>query len=119
MSNGLFLPDGSFQRFTIASASDAIVSSAAEGQGSAAGPHDSTGNVISSAPNNDTIVLDEQALAASFTRRVLAGLQAKGLLDAESVAQIQSQEHSGFSVWIGDAFADRERELFVARPVPP
>jgi hypothetical protein len=97
--NGFFLPDGSFKRLTIARACDAKALSAAEGyaegQGSTAGLLDTTGKVISSAPNSDTIVLDEQALAASFTRRVLAGLQAKGLLDAESVAQIQSQEHSG------------------------
>jgi hypothetical protein len=131
MSNGLFLPDGSFKRFTIRRACDAMASSAecsgecgaaevyAEGQGGAVGPPKCTGNVTSSATTSDTIVLDEQALGASFTRRVLAGLQAKGLLEAESVAQILSQEHSGFSVWIGDAFADKERELFVARLVPP
>ncbi len=120
MSNGLFLPDGSFKRFAIARASNAKALSAAdgyaEGQGSAgSGTVQGRESVPSSAPSSDTIVLDEQALAASFARRVLAGLQAKGLLDAESVAQIQSQEHSGFSVWIGDAFADKERELFVAR----
>ncbi len=103
---------------------DALASSAAEeyaeGQGSAgSGTVQGPESVASSAPSSDTIVLDEQALAASFTRRVLAGLRAKGLLDAASVAQRQSQEHSGFSVWIGDALSDKERELFVARLVPP
>ena len=42
-------------------------------------------------------------------------MRAKGLLDAEAVVQIQSQEHSGFSVWVGEPFRDKERELFVAR----
>jgi hypothetical protein len=59
--------------------------------------------------------IDTEKLTAGFAKRVLSALQAQGLLEAEAVEQILSQEHSGFSIWLGDAFEDQERELFVAR----
>ncbi len=45
----------------------------------------------------------------------MAALQGQGLITAEDTAQVLSQEHTGFSVWLGDPFNDKERELFVAR----
>jgi len=60
-------------------------------------------------------IIDTDKLTAGFAKRVLRALQAKGLLEAEAVEQILSQDHTGFSVWVGDAFEDKERELFVAR----
>ena len=59
--------------------------------------------------------IDTEKLTLGFATRVLSAMRAKGLLDAEAVVQIQSQEHSGFSVWVGEPFRDKERELFVAR----
>jgi hypothetical protein len=60
-------------------------------------------------------VIDTDKLTAGFASRVLRDLQDKGLLEAEAAEQILSQDHTGFSVWVGDAFEDKERELFVAR----
>ena len=76
LSDGIFKPDGSFERFAN---------------------------------------IDQEQLTTGFATRVLEALQAKGLLEAEEVAQILSQEHTGFSVWVGEPFEDRERDLFVAR----
>ena len=60
-------------------------------------------------------IIDTDKLTAGFAKRVLSALQAKGLLEAEAVEQILAQDHTGFSMWVGDAFEDKERELFVAR----
>jgi len=51
----------------------------------------------------------------SFQNLVLAALHQRELIDDNVVEQILSQEHSGFSVWVGDAFQDPESERFVAR----
>jgi len=51
----------------------------------------------------------------SFQNSVLAALHQRELIDDSTVAQILSQEHSGFSVWFGEPFQDPESERFVAR----
>ena len=59
--------------------------------------------------------IDLGKLNLSFAGRVLAEFHKRELISEEDVAQILSQEHTGFSVWLGDAFEDKERTLFVAR----
>jgi len=44
--------------------------------------------------------IDLKALNSRFAKRVLAALCKKGLIDSSAVAQILSQEHTGFSVWL-------------------
>jgi hypothetical protein len=46
---------------------------------------------------------------------VLAQLHRRELISDDDVAQILSQEHSGFGAWLGDPFHDKESEQFVAR----
>ena len=59
--------------------------------------------------------VDQAKLTRCFATRVLAALRQKELISDENVAQILSQEHTGFSVWVGEPFEDKERTLFVAR----
>lgn len=59
--------------------------------------------------------LDCNALCATFCDRVLAALHKKELITDEVVSQILSQQHTGFSVWLGEPFQDSESEHFVAR----
>ena len=59
--------------------------------------------------------LDQATLTKRFTERVLAALHAKELIDDGVVSQILSQEHSGFSVWLGEPFVDADSKRFVAR----
>ena len=47
--------------------------------------------------------------------KALARLHQRELISDEDVAQILSQAHTGFSVWVGEPFEDKERTLFVAR----
>ena len=42
-------------------------------------------------------------------------LQKQELIDQLTVDQIVSQQHTGFSVWLGDAFRDSDSKHFVAR----
>ncbi len=58
---------------------------------------------------------DCEKLTLSFSDRVLSQLHKKELLSDEVVAQLLSQSHTGFSVWIGEPFEDSESEHFVAR----
>ena len=60
-------------------------------------------------------VIDQGALIHEFSDRVLYALRDKSLVSDEDVAQILSQEHSGFNVWLGDPFQDSESDKFVAR----
>ena len=60
-------------------------------------------------------VLDLKALTQIFGERVLIQLHKRDLITDDIVAQILSQEHSGFGVWMGDPFQDKESEQFVAR----
>jgi len=46
---------------------------------------------------------------------VLAQLHKRELLTDDAVAQILSQDHTGFGVWMGDPLHDKESEQFVAR----
>ena len=59
--------------------------------------------------------VDLKALEDAFAERVLAQLHKQERISDDDVAQILSQEHTGFGVWLGDAFHDKESELFVAR----
>ena len=59
--------------------------------------------------------LDLKALTQIFGKRVLVQLHKRELITDDIVAQILSQEHSGFGVWMGDPFHDKESEQFVAR----
>ncbi len=52
-----------------------------------------------------------------FSNEVLSGLRGKDLITDAEVTQILSQEHTGFSVWVGEAFQDEGSEKFVARYV--
>jgi len=45
---------------------------------------------------------------------VLTGLLGRGLIDDQVVSQILSQEHTGFSVWLGEPFEYRDSSHFVA-----
>jgi hypothetical protein len=62
--------------------------------------------------SRDTLL---KKLTEAFAKHVLEALREQGLLDAADVTQILSQEHSGFSVWLGEPFEEQGRELFVAR----
>ena len=61
------------------------------------------------------IEIDLKALNLRFAERVLAALCKKGLVDETQVLQILGQEHTGFSVWIGEPFHDEESSQFIAR----
>jgi hypothetical protein len=58
---------------------------------------------------------DCEKLTLSFSDRVLSELHKKELISDETVSQILSQQHTGFSVWVGQPFEDSESEHFVAR----
>jgi hypothetical protein len=56
-----------------------------------------------------------KVIEQAFAERVLAQLHKRELITDDDVAQILSQEHTGFGVWFGDPFHDKESEHFVAR----
>ncbi len=51
----------------------------------------------------------------AFAERVLAQLHKRELITDDDVAQILPQDHTGFGIWLGDPFHDKESEQFVAR----
>jgi hypothetical protein len=59
--------------------------------------------------------VDLKAIEEAFAERVLAQLHKQELISDDDVAQILSQDHSGFGGWLGDPFHDEESEQFVAR----
>ena len=59
--------------------------------------------------------VDLKAIEQAFAERVLALLHKQELLTDDDVVQILSQDHTGFGVWLGDPFHDKESEQFVAR----
>ena len=59
--------------------------------------------------------VDVKAIEDAFAERVLAQLHKRELITDDDVAQILSQDHTGFGVWLGDPFHDKESEQFVAR----
>ena len=59
--------------------------------------------------------IDLKAITQAFADRVLAQLNDRDLITDDVVAQILSQEHTGFSVWLGEPFHDKESQQFVAR----
>ena len=56
-----------------------------------------------------------KAIEEAFAERALAQLHKRELISDDDVAQILSQDHTGFGVWMGDPFHDKESEQFVAR----
>jgi len=60
-------------------------------------------------------VVDLKAIEEAFAERVLAQLHKRELITDDDVAQTLSQDHTGFGVWLGDPFHDKERKQFVAR----
>jgi hypothetical protein len=59
--------------------------------------------------------INQGKLTQRFGERVLAGLLKRELITDDVVAQILSQEHSGFSAWLGEPFQDQDSKRFVAR----
>jgi hypothetical protein len=59
--------------------------------------------------------VDLKAIEEAFAERVLAQLHRRELIADDDVAQILCQDHTGFGVWLGDPFHDKESEQFVAR----
>jgi hypothetical protein len=59
--------------------------------------------------------VDLKAIEQAFVERVLAQLNTRELITDDDVARILSQAHTGFGVWFGDPFYDKESEQFVAR----
>ena len=59
--------------------------------------------------------VDLKAIEDAFAERVLAQLHKQELITDDDVAQILSQDNTGFGVWLGDPFHDKESEQFVAR----
>jgi hypothetical protein len=57
-------------------------------------------------------------LTRRFAELVLKGYVKAGLIEPEVKNQILSQEHTGFSVWIGDLINDAESKHFLARYMP-
>jgi len=60
-------------------------------------------------------LLDEAALLRRFSELCVANFLNQELITESVAAQILSQEHSGFSVWLGEPFKDEESAKFVAR----
>lgn len=59
--------------------------------------------------------INQAKLTEHFGERVLSGLHTAELIDDSVVSQILSQVHSGFSVWLGEPFQDKDSKHFVAR----
>ena len=59
--------------------------------------------------------IDLAAIEEAFAERVLAQLHKRERITDDDVAQILSQDHTGFGVWLGDPFHDKESKQFVAR----
>ena len=59
--------------------------------------------------------IDSGALTRRFQDEFLAALRIQELISDDDVHQILSQEHSGFSVWLGEPFLEEERTRFLAR----
>jgi len=60
-------------------------------------------------------VINETKLLEVFTDNLLGALHKKELIDDDVIKQILSQEHSGFSVWLGEPFRDESSAKFLAR----
>jgi hypothetical protein len=59
--------------------------------------------------------IDLKAIEDAFAETILSQLHKQELISDEDVVQILSQDHTGFGVWMGDPFHDKESEQFVAR----
>ena len=61
--------------------------------------------------------IDLERITRTFAEKVLGAFAVRELISDEVMSQILSQEHSGFSVWVGEPFTDAESARFVARYV--
>jgi hypothetical protein len=61
--------------------------------------------------------IDLKLIEQAVAERVLAQLHKQELITDDDVAQIPSQDHTGFGLWLGDPFHDKESEQFVARNI--
>ena len=52
----------------------------------------------------------EETITKAFAERALAPLHKQALITDDDVAQIRSQDHTRFGVWLGDPFHDNESE---------
>lgn len=59
--------------------------------------------------------INQGKLTERFGERVLSQLHKRELITDEVASQILSQEHTGFSVWLGEPFQDKDSKRFVAR----
>lgn len=59
--------------------------------------------------------INTEALSRSFAKHVLADLVKRELIEPELQERILSQDHTGFNIWFGEPFEDKDRKLFVAR----
>ena len=57
------------------------------------------------------------AIQDRFCELVLSEFAKRELITDEVMSQVLSQEHTGFSVWLGDPFQDEQSDKFVARYV--
>ena len=58
--------------------------------------------------------VDLKAIEEAFAETILAHPHKQELITDDDVAQILSQDHRGFGVWLGDHFHDKDSEQFVA-----
>jgi hypothetical protein len=63
------------------------------------------------------VKIDQAELTVNFCDRVLSALQKQELISDSDVVQILSQEYTGFNVWLGEPFLDKDSAHFVARYV--
>ncbi len=59
--------------------------------------------------------VDLKAIEDAFAETILSQLHKQELISDDDVVQILSQDHTGFGVWLGDHFHDKDSEQFVAR----
>jgi len=59
--------------------------------------------------------INTAAITERFCELVLSAFCKKELISDDVMSQILSQEHSGFSVWVGEPFEDAESKHFVSR----
>jgi hypothetical protein len=59
--------------------------------------------------------INQAAIQDRFSELVLSEFAKRELITDNVMSQILSQEHTGFSFWVGEPFSDEQSEKFVAR----
>jgi hypothetical protein len=79
--------------------------------------HGLLSNVLFAADGSGIILptISTTAITERFCELVLSRFSKLELISDDVMSQILSQEHSGFSVWIGEPFQDAESKHFVSR----